>query len=119
MQMIQKRWAVEAAVVFAVVWSMMMCGHLYAQEKPKADPPKPAAATAPVMSEADQLKLTLALTQRENLALKIQMAQTQLEQATKALQDLIGGLQKPGFDLIQDKDGKFVYQPKPPAEPKK
>lgn len=69
-------------------------------------------ATAPVLSEMDQLKI-------ENAFLKINAAQQNLDKLKADFQALISSLQKPGYQIQQGQDGKLTYVADPKPEPKK
>lgn len=86
---------------------MGLCaGVLGAQERPPA--------STPTISAEDSLKLTNLLLQAENLNLRIQALQSELQRTNDAAQKFVTGLQKPGFLLQRNDKGEFVYTPEPP-----
>lgn len=89
---------------------------VWAQEKPKAVSAAKAEAAVPVMAELDSLKLVNQILERDNLALQIRAAQAELDKLSIALSAKIAGYQKPGYDLTQNVEKKFVYVAKTPEK---
>lgn len=78
----------------------------------KTAQPEAKAPAAPVLSELDSTKI-------DNAVLRLDKAAKDLEALKASFQTLLGGLQKPGFQIQQVADGKYAYVPEPKKAPEK
>jgi hypothetical protein len=65
----------------------------------------------PTLSATDAAELSRRMMLLENLSLKVQLFQTQAQQAQTELQAFVKTLERPGYALQQMPDGKFAYVP--------
>ena len=88
--------------VVALIVVLCLTALAGAQETPEAQPAKPAvaeSATAPVLTEVDQLKVQNLMQAITIAQLKAQQAQAEFVTAREAISTLLQSLQVPGYDL--------------------
>jgi hypothetical protein len=82
----------------------------------KTTPPVPAVraeSVVPTVGELDGLKLDKVVLSIENLQLKLTQGKAELEKMDADARAYVATLQKPGYQLTKDQQGKWIYQVEP------
>lgn len=71
-------------------------------------------ATAPTLTDAQQLTLRTLELRSENVQLRMALLQVELARIQVELNDAVKNFAREGFDLQRANDGVWRYTPKPP-----